>query len=73
MVIGGESTQSDQFEHETWLYQLRGSATLKIGDGEPLLIGENSCMVVPCGAAYTMERSAGSIGLAVKQDPTGNR
>lgn len=71
-VIGGKSTQTEQFEYETWLYQLRGSVTLTIGDND-FEIGQDSCMIVPCAVPFCVHRSAGSVGMVVQQDPTRNR
>jgi len=72
-IAGGESTQSTQFEYETWLYQLKGSATLTIASQEPLQISEGDCMLVRAGQSYEVQRPAASIGMVVTQDPRGNR
>jgi len=81
-VIGGPSEQrAQQWAYETWLYQLAGKAIFTLAAGAPadgradeqITLGEGSCMVVPAGRRYSVDRPAGSRGLVVTNDPTGNQ
>eukprot|EP00656_Telonema_subtile_P029470 TRINITY_DN32603_c0_g1_i2.p1 TRINITY_DN32603_c0_g1~~TRINITY_DN32603_c0_g1_i2.p1 ORF type:complete len:327 (+),score=70.09 TRINITY_DN32603_c0_g1_i2:59-1039(+) len=72
LVIGGGSAQSEQFEYETWFYQLRGSAAMTVA-GDSVELSEGSCYIVPAGVPYEVQRPEGSLGLVVTQDPRGNR
>lgn len=72
---GGASQRSEAWDGDTWLYQHRGRATVKIGEGadSALELEEGCCCVVEPGTAYAIDRAAGSVGLVVQQDPLGNR
>ena len=73
-VAGGASEQREQWQHETWLYQLRGTARVAVSSiDEAMTLNEGSCFVVPPDVAYKVQRSQGSLGLVVTNDPTGNK
>lgn len=73
-VIGGETTQSRTFAHETFFYQLRGEATIEVhGRADPVVLVEDGCFVVDSGVAYTVRRPKDSIGMVVTCDPMGNK
>jgi len=69
---------------ETWLYQYRGTATVHVecddgGDGgggtttTTLVVEEGYCCTIVAGSkSYVVDRDAGSVGLMVSCDPTGN-
>jgi len=71
-VVGGESEQSESWQHESWLYQLRGNASITV-DGETTELAEGSCVVVPGGMRLVVRRPQGSVGMVVRNDPTGNK
>mmetsp|Transcript_62594 Transcript_62594/g.173486 ORF Transcript_62594/g.173486 Transcript_62594/m.173486 type:complete len:315 (-) Transcript_62594:53-997(-) len=72
-VIGGPSEQTVQpIAWDTWLYQIKGSATITVGSTS-LPVPEGSCVSVRPQTAYTAKREPGSIGMLVIQDPTGNK
>jgi len=73
-IVGGGSTQSSVFQHETFFHQLRGEATIDVkGRADAVTLQEDSCFVVDSGVPYTVRRSPGSVGLVVTQDPLGNK
>ena len=72
LVVGGESSQTTKWKHETWLWQLRGSAVVTTASGEKAVLSPNDCVVITSDDEYTVTRSKGSIGLVVTQDPAGN-
>jgi len=71
-VCGGPSKQSDQWQHETWLYQLKGGLKIKIEDGEWETIKEGECAIVGRNKKFQVEREKDSVGFWLKQDPCGN-
>lgn len=71
-IVGGRSSQSDEFEYETWLYQIKGEATVRTIDGDTVLL-EGDCCIVKPASKYSVERTDGSIGMTVTQDPRGNK
>jgi 3-hydroxyanthranilate 3,4-dioxygenase len=71
-IAGGQSSQTTSFPHETWLYQLEGQITVII-DNQSVTIKENDSMIVPPNKQYTVNRSHGSIGMIITQDPAGNK
>ena len=57
-----------------WLYQHEGEATVTVsGKDERIKIGKGSCVTVGRGVAFSVQRSEGSIGLEVRNDPNGNK
>lgn len=73
-IIGGGSTQSEVFGHETFFYQLKGEAVVEVdGRAESVTVPEDGCFVVDSGVPYTVGRPAGSLGMVVQQDPVGNK
>lgn len=74
-IIGGESTQHGRaFEYETFFYQLKGEAVLKLtGRDEEVVVPEDGCFVIEANVEYTATRKPGSIGMVVTQDPRGNK
>jgi 3-hydroxyanthranilate 3,4-dioxygenase len=70
-VVGGESTTSATWQHETLLLQLRGDATVRAG-GETIELAEGCCCIVPAHTEYTISRPCGSRGLVLTNDPLGN-
>ena len=74
-VAGGESrTAHAPSDHETWMLQLEGEATLHstvaggVGEQEESaseVLAEGSCGIVPAGVPFTVVRPRGSIGLVV--------
>jgi len=73
-IIGGGSTQSSVFEHETFFHQLRGEATIEVeGRTDAVTLPEDGCFVVDGGVPYTVRRPPGSLGMVVTQDPLGNK
>lgn len=73
MIVGGASEQrACTWRHETWLYQLRGSARVTTEDGA-LDLDEGCCVVVKPDVRYDVMREDGSIGMVVTQDPEGNK
>lgn len=72
LIVGGPSEQTTQFEHETWLYQLRGSATVRV-DGKDETLAEEDCCIIKPNTPYKVTRPAGSIGMVVTQHPLGNK
>lgn len=84
-VFGGPSVHTPApWQHETWLYQLAGDALVSIlGEPEaesgvensapPLKLEQGSCVVLPAGCSYRVERLAGARGLEVRNDPRGNK
>jgi mannose-6-phosphate isomerase-like protein (cupin superfamily) len=71
-VIGGPGEQETQFAHETWLWQLKGSASVTIG-GQAEKLAEGECCIVKPNTPYRVKREAGSLGMVVTQDPHGNK
>jgi len=71
-VLGGPRTDAAVWEHETWLYQLRGDASVSVEGGAVTLV-EGSCLVVQPNVRYEISRTGGSVGLVVTQDPKGNK
>lgn len=77
LVCGGganeaSSGKTHRWKYDTWLYQYRGAATVT-ADGETTVLTEGCCAVVPAQTWYSLDRSVGSIGLVVMQDPAGNK
>lgn len=73
LVLGGPSEQAEDLSQgDTWLYQLRGSATVKM-EGGTLELAEGSCCIVDPGMPFSVSRPAGSVGMLVRQDPMGNK
>lgn len=73
-IIGGESVQSRRkFEYETFLYQLKGQATIEVAGRADVLLMEDGCFVVDGNLEYTVTRPKGSIGMVVTCDPMGNK
>jgi 3-hydroxyanthranilate 3,4-dioxygenase len=73
-VIGGSSTQSASWEHETFFYQLKGDIVLQAGGkSDGVTIPQDGCFVVDSGVPYTVTRPEGSLGLVVTNDPMGNK
>ena len=77
LIAGGEATTTTSFEFETWLYQLKGNATVSTGyanhDGsKKTYLGEGFCCIIPPNTEYTVHRLPGSLGMVVTQDPRGN-
>ena len=73
-VVGGppESGEYDSGElvealprGETWVYQIRGPATLSVGGGSVSRLDESACCIIPAGQVYAIQRDAGTIGLVV--------
>ena len=75
LVIGGESKQEKQsWKHDTWLFQLKGTATVTIaGKDEPQVLSEKFCGIIPPNTEYSVNREEGSIGFVVTNDPLGNK
>jgi len=72
-VAGGPSEQSQPSSNcETWLYQIRGIAHVAV-QGGTLPLTEGCCCTVSAGTSYDVSRSAGSVGLVVQANPTGNK
>jgi 3-hydroxyanthranilate 3,4-dioxygenase len=71
-VAGGPSVQRTQWQHETWLYQLHGGASVEMG-GQTTELADGACVIVPAGVEYSVARPAGSIGMVVTNDPKGNK
>eukprot|EP00294_Goniomonas_avonlea_P001824 CAMPEP_0114560602 /NCGR_PEP_ID=MMETSP0114-20121206/11546_1 /TAXON_ID=31324 /ORGANISM="Goniomonas sp, Strain m" /LENGTH=290 /DNA_ID=CAMNT_0001746157 /DNA_START=6 /DNA_END=878 /DNA_ORIENTATION=+ len=72
-VIGGESTQTETWKYDTLLYQLEGAATVTVGTAAPAPLQQGECCVIPPNQEYTVQRAPGSVGLAITQDPAGNK
>mmetsp|Transcript_52432 Transcript_52432/g.111729 ORF Transcript_52432/g.111729 Transcript_52432/m.111729 type:complete len:320 (+) Transcript_52432:315-1274(+) len=73
-VQGGVSEHSETSPYETFLYQLKGQSSILIeGRNGEVELEEQSCFIVDANTKYTIKRKEGSIGLLVRQDPTGNR
>ena len=86
-ITGGTTAPQAPHDGDTWLYQLRGTATVTVhavdaaaatdGDehGESVQLEEGSCMIVRCGKRFTVARPAagGSIGMEVQNNPRGNK
>jgi len=73
LVAGGPATQAAQsWSVETWLYQIRGAAEVKV-EGGTLALEEGCCCIVRPGVSFEVARPAGSAGLVVRQDPQGNK
>eukprot|EP00928_Gymnodinium_smaydae_P060442 TRINITY_DN4409_c0_g1_i1.p1 TRINITY_DN4409_c0_g1~~TRINITY_DN4409_c0_g1_i1.p1 ORF type:complete len:351 (+),score=70.62 TRINITY_DN4409_c0_g1_i1:62-1054(+) len=71
---GGSKQQIAPWEHETWLYQLSGHADVTAtSSGETVRLQEGSCLVVPAALELAVDRPAGSRGLVVRNDPSGNK
>lgn len=70
-IVGGASKTSSVWRHETFLYQLSGSAQLHAA-GESLELTEGSCTIVPAKTEYSVVRPHGSRGMVVTNDPKGN-
>merc|ERR1711879_677454 len=48
-IVGGGSTQSETFEHETFFYQLKGEVVVEVdGRTEPVVVPEDGC----CGRQW---------------------
>jgi mannose-6-phosphate isomerase-like protein (cupin superfamily) len=71
-VVGGPSEQQSQFAYETWLWQLKGAATVTIG-GKAEALSEGECCIVKPNTPYHVQREAGSLGMVVTQNPHGNK
>jgi 3-hydroxyanthranilate 3,4-dioxygenase len=81
-VVGGPSHHTPKaWHHETFLYQLEGDALVSLLNGptaenppsRPWKLEQGSCVVVPAGCSYRVERPAGSRGMEVRNDPRGNK
>ena len=70
-IHGSPAEHAESSPRETWLYQLSGVASLKLG-GEVVDLFEGSAVVIPAGSAYEVSRQAGSIGMVVTNNPLGN-
>lgn len=73
IVVGGKSTQTTTWKHDTWLFQLNGCATVSIEGKEAHVLQEKCCCVVLPNKEYIVKREKGSIGLVVTNDPLGNK
>jgi len=72
-AVGGPSEQRGQTSAlETWLYQIRGTAHIAMDSGT-LALTEGCCCIVEAGKSFDVVRSAGSVGLIIRQDPKGNK
>eukprot|EP00929_Paragymnodinium_shiwhaense_P026420 TRINITY_DN15724_c0_g1_i1.p1 TRINITY_DN15724_c0_g1~~TRINITY_DN15724_c0_g1_i1.p1 ORF type:complete len:341 (+),score=70.59 TRINITY_DN15724_c0_g1_i1:77-1099(+) len=72
-LVGGKSTQKNQiFDVDTYLYQVKGSASIKVATGS-FDLAEGCCCIVRAGETFDVSRPKGSIGMVVRQDPTGNK
>jgi len=72
LIIGGPSTQTKEFEYETWLYQLEGDVSVKT-DNQTIELKSQDCLLIESGKPYLVERSKGSIGMELTQHPLGNK
>lgn len=75
-VAGGGNSAAGTSEtvpscRETWLYQHKGSAVVRVA-GEEVLLEEGCCCTVVGGSTYSVARRPGSVGLVVSCDPLGN-
>ena len=70
-MLGGESKKRAQWQHESFLLQLRGRATVSAA-GETLELGEGCCCIVPADTEYSAALPRGSRGLLLTNDPLGN-
>jgi 3-hydroxyanthranilate 3,4-dioxygenase len=59
---------------DTWLYQVRGDARVVVDgdDAGAVTLKEGDCGVVPAGKAYTVHRTAATVGMVVTQNRLGN-
>lgn len=75
LVVGGQSKQEKQcWKHDTWLFQVRGTATVSIvGKDEVQVLNEKCCGIIPPNTEYSVVRDEGSIGFVVTNDPVGNK
>jgi len=73
------------WQYETFLYQLKGSIRVLVAISNVIddvgshfdtsvweTLSEGECAVIPTARAFIVERSPGSIGFWITQDPTGN-
>lgn len=72
LIVGGGSTHTGVFEYETWVYQMRGPATVEI-DGLSHTLEEDECCIIRPNTTYTITRPPGAIGMVVTQHPLGNK
>eukprot|EP00945_MAST-04E_sp_MAST-4E-sp1_P001370 g1370.t1 len=73
MIVGGESEQTTTWKHDTWLFQLKGSATVAMEGKDDHVLEEKCCCVILPNTEYKISRSKGSIGFVVTNDPKGNK
>lgn len=75
-VDGGTVSESTSWTGDTWIFQLRGNASVSLDgadatNSQQLL--ERCGGVVPANTSYAVTRSPGSIGFVVTQNPRGNK
>eukprot|EP00940_MAST-03C_sp_MAST-3C-sp2_P002718 g2718.t1 len=85
VLVAGENRRPPirQWRHETWLYQVEGTATLSIlpkdghedgrSVGEKTQMEKGDCCIVPAGCRFSIDRGPGSIGIVLFNDPLGNK
>lgn len=72
VVVGGVSEQRpDPWIGDTWLYQIKGAVRISTGGGS-FTLDEGCCCIVTPNTSYRVCRPTGSIGMTVRQDPSGN-
>eukprot|EP00939_MAST-03C_sp_MAST-3C-sp1_P000540 g540.t1 len=72
-----------RWHHETWLYQVEGTARVSLLSDDDVSSSKSSderrdlnkgdCCVVPKGRRYRVDRERGSLGIVVYNDPLGNK
>jgi 3-hydroxyanthranilate 3,4-dioxygenase len=73
---GGTVSERATNKGDTWIYQLRGAASVSVDDADEInsqQLMEGCGGVVPAGKPYVVSRSAGSVGLVITNDPMGNK
>ena len=77
-VVGGgaagTTAELDDIPDERWLYQLEGAATVtNLETNEVTVLDQGDCCILTHNSKCSVARAAGSIGLAVRQNPLGNK
>ena len=75
LVVGGKNKQEKQsWKYDTWLFQLKGTATVTIaGKDESQVLNEKFCGIIPPNTEYSVARDKNSIGFVITSDPLGNK
>eukprot|EP00339_Tiarina_fusa_P014637 CAMPEP_0117039228 /NCGR_PEP_ID=MMETSP0472-20121206/27553_1 /TAXON_ID=693140 ORGANISM="Tiarina fusus, Strain LIS" /NCGR_SAMPLE_ID=MMETSP0472 /ASSEMBLY_ACC=CAM_ASM_000603 /LENGTH=218 /DNA_ID=CAMNT_0004749677 /DNA_START=192 /DNA_END=845 /DNA_ORIENTATION=+ len=70
-AVGCCNTEKTSRGIETWLWQQKGNANVKLSDRE-ITLGDGDVFVIPPNTEFSIERGENSVGLEVVMDPSEN-